>query len=100
MSRYAVSTCNKKRSMQSGERTDKLIRRTTFTSSPGDISLRAMTCRTGSESGGWPLVLEERGNTMTALGTQEWLKRAAMGEIHVPRGSREGDASVKVLIVN
>ena len=37
---------------------------------------------------------------MTALGRQEWLKSAARGDTHVPRGEREGDVSVNVLVVN
>lgn len=37
---------------------------------------------------------------MIALGRQAWLNKAARGETHVPRGVREGDVSVNVLVVN
>jgi hypothetical protein len=74
--------------------------RVVVTSSPGNIFLRATTCSTGSGSDGWELEFDARGNTMTALGRHEWLKRAARGDTHVPRGERAGDVSVNVLVVN
>lgn len=41
-----------------------------------------------------------RGKTRTAFGSQEWLKRAMVGEILTPIGVRDGDVTVNALVVN
>jgi len=67
------------------------------TSSSGAMGRRAMTCMSGSCVGG---VLGERGNTMTAFGSQEWLIRAMSGEIETPSGVKEGVEIVNAFVMN
>jgi hypothetical protein len=42
----------------------------------------------------------DRGNTTTALGSQEWFMSATGGETETPRGVREGSVIVKVFVTN
>lgn len=62
----------------------------------GEISLRAMTCINGSSVG----FRDDRGKTMTASGSQEWLKSATSGDTDTPTGVNEGEVNAKVFVTN
>ena len=65
-------------------------------SSLGGMSLRAMTCINGSSEEFW----DDRGKTMTALGSQEWLISATSGDTDTPTGVNEGEVNAKVFVTN
>lgn len=44
--------------------------------------------------------VEKRGETTTALGSQEWLISATRGDTEMPIGVRDGVVSVKVFVAN
>ncbi len=67
------------------------------TSFPTAISRSATTCSRGSFADD---ALGERGKTITAFGSHEWLANATAGATQIPIGVREGAVRVKVLVVN
>lgn len=69
-----------------------------LTSSPGRICLTATTCNRGSIS--LDVSPPARGNTTTALGSQEWLIRATDGATQAPSGLSVGVVAVNVFVVN
>ena len=58
-----------------------------------------MRCRSGSCSCSFSGV-DDRGKTMTAFGSHEWLANATVGETHMPIGVSAGVVSVNVFVVN
>jgi hypothetical protein len=60
------------------------------------MSLRAVTYICGSSA----RFQEDGGKTMTAPGSQEWLKSATSGEIDTSIGVNEGEVKVKVFVMN
>lgn len=60
------------------------------------MSRSATRCSRGSK----PVLLYVRGNTITALGSHEWLASATIGATHIPIGFRAGSVRVNVFVEN
>ena len=58
-----------------------------------------MRCRSGSCACSFSGV-DDRGKTMTAFGSHEWLANATVGATQMPIGVREGAVRVNVFVVN
>ena len=67
------------------------------TSSSGSILRNAMTCIKGSRV---DVVSDVRGKTTMALGSQEWFRRATVGEIEIPIGVSVGVVTENVFVMN